>query len=61
MKLWPIPQDLDEEISMTLSAEHKEKEQYKYDIVKITFRNRHNGQNAKAIQLISMTGEERTR
>jgi hypothetical protein len=57
MKLWPIPQDLDDDISMTLTAEHKEKEQYKYDIIKLTFRNKHNGQQAKAIQLLSIKAE----
>jgi hypothetical protein len=58
MILWPVPQDLDEDISMLLSAEHKEKEIYKYDIIKLTFRNRHNGQQAKAIQLYSRKTEE---
>jgi hypothetical protein len=59
MKLWPTPQDLDDDISMILSAEHKEKEGYNYDIVKLTFRNRHNGQQHKAIQLLSRRGEGR--
>lgn len=58
MKLWPIPQDVDDDISMTLTAEHKEKEEYIYDIIKLTFRDRNNGQQAKAIQLLSMMGEE---
>jgi len=57
MKLWPIPQDLDNDINMMLSAEYKEKEGYKYDIIKRTFRNRHNGQQAKVIQLLSIKAE----
>ncbi|MBE3087130.1 MAG: hypothetical protein IMZ64_13035 [Bacteroidetes bacterium] len=58
MKLWPIPQDLDEHISLMLSAEHKPRFHYRYDIIKLTFRDRNNGQNAKAMQLLSMMGEE---
>ena len=58
-KLWTIRQDLDNDVSMMLSAEHKEKDKYKYDILKLTFRNKNNGQQAKAIQLLSMMGEER--
>ena len=58
MKLWPIPQDLDDDISMILSAEHKGKDHYRYDIIKITYRDKNHGQKAKAIQLLSMKGEE---
>jgi hypothetical protein len=58
MKLWPIPQDLDEEFNMILSAEYKQKDKYGYEIVKLTLRNRHNGQQAKALQLITLKKEE---
>jgi hypothetical protein len=58
MKLWPIPQDLDDNVSMMLSVEYKERFHYKYDIIKLTFRDKNRGQRHKAIQLISMTGEE---
>lgn len=57
-KLWTIPQDLDDNVSMMLSAEHKEKNQYKYDLIKLTFRDKNRGQNAKSIQLLSMPGED---
>jgi hypothetical protein len=56
--LWPFPQDLDNDVSLMLSAEHKEKKPYSYDIIKLTFRNKHYGQQGKAIQLLSMKGEE---
>jgi hypothetical protein len=57
-KLWPFPQDLDNDVSIMLTAEHKEKDKYRYDIIKLTFRNKHYGQQGKAIQLLSMKGEE---
>jgi len=59
MKLWTTPQDVDDEISMMLSAEFKEKEQYQYHIIKLMFRDKNKGKRHKAIQLISMTGAER--
>jgi hypothetical protein len=58
MKLWPIPQDVDEEISMMLSIKHScSKKDYIYDTINLTFRDKNRGQNAKAIQLLSMPGE----
>ena len=57
MKLWPVPQDLDENFNMVLSAEYKQKDKYEYQIVKLTIRNRHNGQQHKALQLVCMRKE----
>jgi hypothetical protein len=53
-----VPEDLDDDISMRLSAEYRCKDKYGYEIVKLTIRNRHNGQQAKALQLITLKTEE---
>jgi hypothetical protein len=58
MKLWPIPQDVDDEISMMLSIKHScSQKDYIYDTINLTFRDKNRGQNAKAIQLLLMPGE----
>jgi len=61
-KLWPYPEDVDEEITMMLSVQHETSiPGYIYDVVKLLFRSKTKSKRQKVITLLTMPGEESPR